>query len=170
MQSPHLWGLLPGSHWRVSLLRSCSQPVAMSHQARTLALGQSCRAAWQDRAVLQPRLFLPPCSPDASVRPALWSEGFFFFFFFCSFTYLYLAVLSLCCCTQAFPSSGKRGYSPVSWWVGFSSPSGFSFVAEHGLQALGSMVVAHGFSCWMACVDLPGPGVEPCPPHGQADS
>ena len=112
-----------GSHWRVTLpelFPACSWAwPGHQHWANPASCGLA-----KTELDCQPRLCLPPCSPDASVRPALWSEAFFFF---CNFTYLYLflAVLSLCCCTQAFPSSGKRGLlSSCGGWA--SHCSGFS--------------------------------------------
>ena len=55
----------------------------------------------------------------------------FFFFLINLFIYLFLAVLGLCCCAQAFSSCGKRGLL-------FVAVRGLlivvaSLVAEHGL-------------------------------------
>ena len=58
--------------------------------------------------------------------------------------YLFMAALSLRCCTQAFSSCGERGLL-------FLSVRGLliavaSLVAEHGLYARASVVVALGLS------------------------
>ena len=42
--------------------------------------------------------------------------------------HLFMAVLGLCCCVQAFSCCGEWGYS-LLWCVGF-----LLFVAKHGLQ------------------------------------
>ena len=67
-----------------------------------------------------------------------------FLFFNC----LIWAVLSLHCCAQVFSSCGRRG--PV---------------AARG----GSVVVARGFSCPVACGIFPHQGPNPRPLHWQAD-
>ena len=63
-------------------------------------------------------------------------KGFFFnnnfknIFIYLSYLFLFLAVLDLCCCAQAFSSCGERG---------------LLFVAVHGLLiAVASLVVEHG--------------------------
>ena len=43
-------------------------------------------------------------------------------------------------------------------------------VAAHGLQDAGSVVVAHGLSCCLACGIFPSQGLNPCLLHWQADS
>ena len=64
-----------------------------------------------------------------------------FLFFKC--ICLFLAVLNLCCCTQAFPSCSEWGLFFTSqgfsvWWL--------LLVAEHSLSALGLVVAARGLS------------------------
>ena len=61
------------------------------------------------------------------------------FFFFNNFIYLFLAVLGLCCYTQALSSCGEQGYSSYSAQA--SRAGGFS---RCGAQALGTrtLVVA----------------------------
>ena len=113
-----------------------------------------------------------------------WTECVFFFFFF----NLFLAVLGLRCCTQAFSSCGEQGLLFVAvrglliavaslvvehglqahglqqlWHTG-------SVVVAHGLQSTGSVVVAHELSCFVACGIFPDQGLNPCPLHWQADS
>ena len=111
-----------------------------------------------------------------------------FFNKFIYFIYLFLAVLGLRCCVRAFSSCGE-------WGLLFLAVRGLliavaSLVAEHGLQAhglqqlwhlgsvavarglqsAGSVAVAHGPSCSVACGILPDQGSNPCPLHWQADS
>ena len=45
-----------------------------------------------------------------------------------------------------------------------------SVVVARGLESAGSVFVAHGFSCSMACGIFPGQGSNLCPLHWQADS
>ena len=101
--------------------------------------------------------------------------------------YLFLAALGLRCCTQAPPSCGERGPLPVAvrgLLTAVASPA-----AEHGLQVhgpqqpwhAGSVVVAHGLqstgpaagaqelSCSVARGIPPDQGLNPRPPHWQAD-
>ena len=113
--------------------------------------------------------------------------------------YLFLAMLGLCCCTQAFSSCGVG----VSHWGGFSCcraqalgtrvsvvaalrlstcdllglGAQASGVAVQGLSScssrlsgMGSVVVAQGFSCSEACGNLPDQRSKMCPLHWQADS
>ena len=94
------------------MCRSCwAVPSLWLSTAGTLALGQSRPVRpGQDRAALPaealPSSLLSWC--QCQTCTVVWG---FFYFFFCNFTYLYsfLAILSLCCCTQVFPGSGKRG-------------------------------------------------------------
>ena len=75
----------------------------------------------------------------------------------CFFICLFLAVLGLCCCDQAFSSCGKWGLlSSCSVWA--PHYSGFS------LQSIGFRVVAHGLSCPHSMWNLPGPVMEPTSP------
>ena len=107
-------------------------------------------------------------------------KGIFYFIYFIFI--LYLAVLGLSCCSQAFSSCGERGLlfiavhrlliavaSPVAehrlqahglqqlWHVD-------SVVVVHGLQSSGSVVVTHGLNCSMAQWDLPGLRLGPLSP------
>ena len=110
-------------------------------------------------------------------------------FFFLSITfkkniYLFLAALGLRCCTQAFSSCGQWGLLFIA--VHRLLIAVASLVADHRLQACslqqlwhagsvvvarrlqstGSVVVAHGPRCSVACGvwDFPGPGLEPVSP------
>ena len=45
-----------------------------------------------------------------------------------------------------------------------------SIVLAPGLQSTGSVVVAHGLSCSLACGIFPNQGLDPCPLYWQTDS
>ena len=112
-------------------------------------------------------------------------------FLFFVLTYLFLAVLGLRCCAQAFSSCGEWG--PLFFAVRRLLIAVASLIVEHRLQAHGlqqswhagsvvvahrlksaaSIVVAHGLSCSTAqkiCGIFPDQGSNPCPLHWQADS
>ena len=85
------------------------------------------------------------------------------------FIYLFLAVLGLRFCARAFSSCSERG--PLFIAVRGPLTVVASLVAEHKLQRrAGSVVVAHGPSCSVACGIFPDQGSNPCPLHWQADS
>ena len=68
-------------------------------------------------------------------------NGCIFYFYFYIFN-LFLADLGLCCCAPALLSCGERGpllAAELKPLTAVASP-----VEEHGLQALASVVVAHG--------------------------
>ena len=93
-----------------------------------------------------------------------------------------MAVLSLCCCTQAFSSGGKRASLSCSAWtshcIGFSCCTvqvlgceGFTGVA-HGLSSSNSWALECRLSdCGAQALllqgmwDLPRPGIEPVSPE-----
>ena len=78
------------------------------------------------------------------------------------FIYLFLAVLSLCRCTQAFSSCGSRGCSLVVV-CGFLTAVVYhcrSQAPEH----TGSVIVVQGLSCPHNLWNLPRPGTEPVSP------
>ena len=54
--------------------------------------------------------------------------------------------------------------------LGLRRCSGLSLVAEHGLQSVGSVVVARKLSCLMAYGIFPDEGLNPGPLHWQTDS
>ena len=102
--------------------------------------------------------------------------------------YVCMSALGLRCCAQAFSSCSKWGLLSL-WCMGFSLQwllllrstvsrrTGFiscgtraSVVVARGFQSTGSVVVAHGLSCSMACGIFPDQGLNPCPLHWQADS
>ena len=79
------------------------------------------------------------------------SREIFFFPFF-----LFLAVLSLHCCTWAFSSCSERGL--LSSWGAWA------------LIAVASLVAEHRLSCPVACGIFLDQGSNPCLPHWQVDS
>ena len=91
-----------------------------------------------------------------------------FFFNFYLFIYPFMTVLGLRLCARAFSSCGERG--PLSIAVRAPLTVTASLVAEHGSRCAGSVVVAHGLSCSVACGIFPDQGSNPCPLHWQADS
>ena len=74
--------------------------------------------------------------------------------------HLFMVVLDLCCCVQAFSSCD---------WVTLVAVLGFLIVVA-SFVAASSVVVAHGLSCSVACGILPDQGSNPCPLNWQADS
>ena len=79
------------------------------------------------------------------------------------------AVLGLCCCKQTFFTCNKwRLFSSCRVWA--SHCGGFSCCRLQALECLGSVVVAHGFSCPLACGIFPDQGSNLCPLHQQVDS
>ena len=76
--------------------------------------------------------------------------------------YLILIVLGLCCYTWALSS----------WAAQAPHSSGFSCCGAPalGTQHMGSVVVEHGLSCFVACGIFPDQGLNLCPLHWQADS
>ena len=101
-----------------------------------------------------------------------------FFNFTYSFIYLFLAVLGLHCCAQAFSSFSERGL--LSGCGAWASHGGSFSLQSTGFRAhfsscstwaqelrlpgsraqAGSGVVAQGLCCSTTC-DLPGPAIEP---------
>ena len=94
----------------------------------------------------------------------LWS---FFFFKINLFIYLFLAVLGLRFCVRAFSSCGKRG--PLFIAVRGPLTITASLVGSTGSRRAGSVAVAHGPSCSVACGIFSDQGSNPCPLHWQAD-
>ena len=93
---------------------------------------------------------------------------FFFFNFIYLFIYLFMAVLDLPSSARAFSSCGKRG--PLFIAVRGPLTIAASLSAEHRSRRAGSVIVAHGPICSMACRIFPDQGSNPCPLHWQADS
>ena len=70
----------------------------------------------------------------------------------------FLAVLGLCCCTQAFSSCDEQASHCVASLV------------EHGLKGMGSVLMAHRLSCPVPCGTFLDQISNPCLLHWQADS
>ena len=98
-----------------------------------------------------------------------------FFLFFNKFIYLFIYLFIYFWLCWVFVS--VRGLSPVAASGGHSSSrcAGLSLPRSLPLQSTGSrragsVVVAHGLSCSVACGIFPDQGSNPCPLHWQADS
>ena len=77
-------------------------------------------------------------------------------------------MLGLHFCARAFSSCGKRGHSSLQGaGLSLSRPL---LLRSTGSRRAGSVVVAHGPSCSVACGIFPDQGSNPCPLHRQADS
>ena len=77
---------------------------------------------------------------------------------------LFLAVLSLCCCTWAFSSCDGLGLlSCCNAWASHSG--GFSCCRKQVLGHVGSLAVAHGLSWPMACGIFPKQRSNPSSPQ-----
>ena len=76
--------------------------------------------------------------------------------------------MGLCFCARAFSSCGEWGplfiavRGPLTVWP--------LLLQSTGSRRTGSVVVVHGPSCSVACRILPNQGLNPRPPHWQADS
>ena len=79
-----------------------------------------------------------------------------------------MAVLGLHFCVRAFSSCGKWG--PV--FIAVRGPLTIAAVLlrSTGSKRAGSVIVAHGPSCSVACGIFPDQGSNPCSLHWQADS
>ena len=79
-----------------------------------------------------------------------------------------MAVLGLRFCAKASSSCGKWG--PL--FIAVRGPLTIRglLLRSTGSRRAGSVIVAHGPSCSVACGILPDQGSNPCPLHWQADS
>ena len=94
-------------------------------------------------------------------------NNFFFFFFFHLFIYLWLC--------WVFVSVGGLSLVVASGGHSSSRCAGLSLsrpllLRSTGSRRAGSVIVAHGPSCSVACGIFPDQGSNPCPLHWQADS
>ena len=80
-----------------------------------------------------------------------------------------MAVLGLCFCARAFSSCGKWG-ATLHRGVRASHYRGLSLLRSTGSRRTGSVIVAHGPSCSVACGIFPDQGSNPCPLYWQAES
>ena len=74
---------------------------------------------------------------------------------------MFLAVVGLCCCTQAFFSYGEWGYS---------LHCGGFFCGAQALGKQASVVATHELSWLQACWIFPGQGSNLCPLHCKTNS
>ena len=75
--------------------------------------------------------------------------------------FFFLAVLGLHCCSWAFSSCSEWGL--LSSLVRGLPVAVTSLVVEHRLSSTGSVVLAHGLSCFTACGIFPDQESNPCP-------
>ena len=82
-------------------------------------------------------------------------------------SFIYLAVLGLCCCVGFFSSYSGRG---LLYSCSVRVSHCISLVGQHRLQCTGSEVVAHGLCCSMVCRIFLHQGSDPCLLNWEADS
>ena len=106
------------------------------------------------------------------IMKELWQFTELTFFFFKFIYYLFIIYFWLCWVFVSVP-----GLSPVAASGGHSSSrcAGLSLsrpplLRSTGSRRAGSVVVAYGPSCSVACGIFPDQGSNPCPLHWQADS
>ena len=160
-----------------SVLESCPQGWACASAVRSAQSGQLApHSPLPELQARKPR-------PLTDLTDQWKSQALFFFLFlfiylpiYLSIYILFLAVLGLRCCAQAFSSCGERGLLFVAVCRLLIEVA--SLAAEHGLQAcglqqlwhVGSVVVVCWLSCSVACGIFPDQGWNPSPLHWQADS
>ena len=101
----------------------------------------------------------------------LWKVDRIFFFFLRFIIIIILAMMGLHCCTQVFSSCSEQGLLCVVELELLIVLA--SLTAEHGSRLVGcrgSVVVAHGLGCSVACEIFLGQGLNRCPLHCKADS
>ena len=91
------------------------------------------------------------------------------FFFFFSFLFIYLFIFGCVGSVQGLSLVAASGGHSSSRCAGLS-PSRPLLLRSTGSRRAGSVVVAHGASCSVACGIFPDQGSNPCPLHWQADS
>ena len=89
-------------------------------------------------------------------------RSFFFFFFNLWLCWVFVSVQEL----SLVAASGGHSLSPCTG-LSLSRPL---LLRSTGSRRAGSVIVAQGPSCSVACGTLPDQGSNPCPPHWQADS
>ena len=102
---------------------------------------------------------------------------FFYFYLFIFFNCFYLLFIYYFYFWLCWVFLSVRGLSPIAASGGHSSSrcAGLSLsrpllLRSTGSRRSGSVVVAHGPSCSVACGIFPDQGSNPCPLHWQADS
>ena len=128
-------------------------------------LYQASVGSWQYAPVID--LFAHNMHPTTSFLHPKVLLFFFFFLFIYLFIYFWLCWVFV----------SVRGLSPFVASGGHSSSQcrGLSLLwpfllRSTGSRHAGSVIVAHGPSCFAACGIFPDEGSNPCPPHWQADS
>ena len=107
--------------------------------------------------------------------PLVFKFYLFLFTFGCAGSSLPTHRLSLVAVIRVYSSLQSTGFS-LQWLLSLQSTGsscvGFSSCSTqaHELQLAGSVVVAHGLSCYMECGIFPDQGSNPCPLHWQANS
>ena len=113
--------------------------------------------------------YMPRSSIDRSYGSSIFSIFLLFFFNIYIYLFIYFWLcwvfvsvrgLSLVAASGSHSSSRCAGLS-LSWPL---------LLRSTGSRRAGSVVVAHGPSCSVACGNFPDQGSNPCPPHWQADS
>ena len=150
------------------MLKEMSLPNVLSEAVRPTPLNSARGCICQAREHFFKFFILATLAPILTTTSA-WLG---IFFFFLSFNYYLFIYFWLC---WVFVS--VRGLSLVVASGGHSSLrcAGFSLswpllLRSTGSRRAGSVVVAHGPSCSVACGIFPDQGSNPCPLHWQADS
>ena len=94
---------------------------------------------------------------------------FFFFFLRNSHSFIYLWLCWVFVSVRGLSLVAASGDHSSSWCTGLS-PSRPLLLRSTGSRWAGSVIVAHGPSCSVACEIFPDQGSNPCPLHWQADS
>lgn len=114
--------------------------------------------------------FTNPASPGAPVSQPCWEAASVLTqeFFKKNLFILLLSALGLRCFVQAFSNCRARGLVSAAAYRRLTEAA--SLVADHGLQSVGSAVVAHRLGCSTACGVIPDQGWNPCSLYWQVDS
>ena len=110
----------------------------------------------------------PPGGEDPLEKEVATYSSILSFFCLLSFIYLFLAAVGLIAVLELSLIATSGGYSLASV-LGLLTAV-VCLVAKHGLYRAGSVVVAYTGLVALPHCNLPGPGVNQCPLHWQADS
>ena len=91
------------------------------------------------------------------------------FFFLIIYLFIYLWLCWVFVSVRGLSLVAASGGHSSSWCAGLS-PSRPLSLRSTGSRRTGSVIVAHGPSCSVACGIFPDQGSNPCPLHWQADS
>ena len=94
---------------------------------------------------------------------------FFLIFNFYFFIFIYLWLCWVFVSVRGLSLVVASGGHSSSWCAGLSLSRPL-LLRSTGSRCTGSVVVAHGLSCFAACGIFPDQGSNPCPLHWQADS